>query len=706
MSKSKKPAFNNACLIDSEQFYAVASKSLWLYAPKHAERQGLPSPWLHQRLKFQATALCIFRPDESKPGHLCVASTEGDILLGTDQGTQREKIPDVWALCCIAQIGVHLYATGVNEGCARVWRRFGANDWRRIDNDQMRPESTAIWQDEDFQAYRKERGYTVPQEITEETRIYSIAGLHENALYAVGWGVVDFRKGFQKMHPIAFFYNGENWQEIPLPDDADRICDIYIESDERIWLCGWYGTLLLGNVRDGFYSLGQRVEESWHFFNLCRYHNQIVLAAGDGPWIYEPHAPECGIWKVQTDLTPEVQDSYQVFCRGENLWSIGSRDILRYDGYQWQRIERPDKALGGQSGKPLQQTIEPPIKAHYTPHAQETNEDEEEAVDKPFHFAHLVAQHKNTVILTAFASLTAPQTQIWEYCKTRPAPHWFDMDMLGKACAVTGFNLSYEPKDGEKQEIDDIVVLNEQGRALFLSPTHNPVKEDVLQSHWNAGSRNKVWLLGLKQVGTHLYACGSHGQLYRRSDKGIWCQDDVLLQAIDTPAEQRIDLAAINGMDEYALYVGGWQNAHQPRPKLFFSNGEHWQDIALPKNNGRITDMVIDSEQRVWLCGSEGLFMLGDARQGFINLLKESSSNLHFSSLRGFKDKLYLASNQGLFVFDANAPKRGLVLVNRDLTDSQRLDITPDGDCLWSMGRQAITRFDGETWQRIQFPYS
>jgi len=68
---------------------------------------------------------------------------------------------------------------------------------------------------------------------------------------------------------------------------------------------------------------------------------------------------------------------------------------------------------------------------------------------------------------------------------------------------------------------------------------------------------------------------------------------------------------------------------------------------------------------------------------------------------------LYLTTNQGL-AFDPSVTEHGIVLVNSDLTDSQwlELDITPDGGYLWSMGRQTIAHFDGETWQHIPFPYS
>jgi len=244
MSKSKKPVFNAACLIDNEQFYAIASKSLWLYAPKHAEQQGLACPWLHEKLKWQAAALCVFRPDESKPGHLCVLSTAGDVLLGSDNGTLQEKIPEAFYLSSVTQTGSHLYACGRR---GQVYQRIAENDWRRIDNDQLRAENTAIWQDADFQAARKAQGYgETPAAILEDIHIYRVKGLHENALYAVGQGVVDLRKNVQKAHPIAFFYNGEHWREIPLPDDAERLLDIYIESPERVWLCGWYGTLLVG----------------------------------------------------------------------------------------------------------------------------------------------------------------------------------------------------------------------------------------------------------------------------------------------------------------------------------------------------------------------------------------------------------------------------------------------------------------------------
>ena len=106
-------------------------------------------------------------------------------------------------------------------------------------------------------------------------------------------------------------------------------------------MCGSNGTLLLGNADEGFKSLST-VEDNQLFTSVCKYRDLIFLASNVGLYFYDPSQHEQGINRVKTNLTPELQDANIVDSAGEVLWSIGPKDIARFDGKTWTRVDHPD----------------------------------------------------------------------------------------------------------------------------------------------------------------------------------------------------------------------------------------------------------------------------------------------------------------------------------------------------------------------------
>lgn len=52
--------------------------------------------------------------------------------------------------------------------------------------------------------------------------------------------------------------------------------------------------------------------------------------------------------KVVTDLHPDLQDANIVDSYDKVLWSIGPKDIARFDGKKWERIHHPDNPRIGE----------------------------------------------------------------------------------------------------------------------------------------------------------------------------------------------------------------------------------------------------------------------------------------------------------------------------------------------------------------------
>ena len=103
------------------------------------------------------------------------------------------------------------------------------------------------------------------------------------------------------------------------------------------------------------------------------------------------------------------------------------------------------------------------------------------------------------------------------------------------------------------------------------------------------------------------------------------------------------------------------------------------------------------------MVGHNGTLLLGNARQGFTEL-SSVDDNQNFTGVELFGDKLFLASNLGLFIYDPAHKKieRYATTLMPDLQDTHILE-AKDG-VLWSFGFKDLACCDGKTWTRVDHP--
>ena len=279
-------------------------------------------------------------------------------------------------------------------------------------------------------------------------------------------------------------------------------------------------------------------------------------------------------------------------------------------------------------------------------------------------------------------------------------PQWGRNHQDWRAVSLTYFGPEKE------REFDDVVILSEEGHVRYIGD-HDPLLEKIPGAGvYSKDAKGWGYLADIQQIGEHLYACGYKGQVYKRLGAGDWRHvDGGLLQNPKTPQQNRIALSVINGPHESAIYAAGYQHAEWLPPKAFFFNGKQWFELKLPQVAERIVNMYVESEQHIWMCGSNGTLLLGNATDGFRSLSTVDDNQL-FTSICKFQDKMYLASNLGLFVYDPNDHKAGIQKVVTDLhPDLQDANIVDSYDkVLWSIGPKDIARFDGKKWERIHHP--
>ena len=274
--------------------------------------------WSFHEENHIVTSIAIWRQSKDSPRFFVTLGEDGDIgFMDSDEHT--EKIPGAgvnsedakgWGyMSALKQIGDHLYACG---GAGQVYKRLGPGQWVHMDD-----------------------GLLQEPDVADRLLPRAIDGPHENAIYLVG------SLAAMGHPPRAYFWNGQHWRQLELPPVAERITNIYVESEDRIWLCGANGTLLRGNAEGGFKSLST-TNDNQLFYSLCKFQGKIYLGSNLGLFVYDPNNHAAGISEVATGLTPELQDANIVDSVDGVLWSIGSKDIARFDGQKWERIHHPD----------------------------------------------------------------------------------------------------------------------------------------------------------------------------------------------------------------------------------------------------------------------------------------------------------------------------------------------------------------------------
>jgi hypothetical protein len=246
-------------------------------------------------------------------------------------------------------------------------------------------------------------------------------------------------------------------------------------------------------------------------------------------------------------------------------------------------------------------------------------------------------------------------------------------------------------------------ALSENGEVVLL--VNPPRQEQILEAGLtHPSARGYGYLNNIRQIGERLYACGFSGQVYRRNAPGDWVHmDQGILQPPDKQGGEYF-VQVINGAHEQAIYIAGCEFDPGYPARADFWDGQAWTRLALPASTGRINDIYIESEERVWMCGANGTLILGNARDGFATTNRLGAAQL-FLSFTKYRDRYYLASNLGLFQFDGvpgHLFRKVRTSLTPELADANVVQ-SVDG-VLWSMGTKDIARFDGVTWERFPFP--
>lgn len=259
-------------------------------------------------------------------------------------------------------------------------------------------------------------------------------------------------------------------------------------------------------------------------------------------------------------------------------------------------------------------------------------------------------------------------------------------------------------RDPRQPAARSFAALGENG-VLVMLDTQTHYENIADGGLGRPGAAGYGYLSGLRQIGDHLYACGYGGQVYQRHDADNWRHfDGGLLQSIGTLDGGYAPLV-IDGPDEQDIYLAGSENRRGYPPRADHWDGRKWTRLSLPPESGRITNILVESAKRIWLVGSKGTLLLGNAADGFRNIAPLGEKKL-LLSVAMYKGVGYLATNVGLFKFDSARSGTGFVKVRTGLMpELQDANVVQSIEgVLWALGSKDLARFDGFSWERFHHP--
>jgi len=186
------------------------------------------------------------------------------------------------------------------------------------------------------------------------------------------------------------------------------------------------------------------------------------------------------------------------------------------------------------------------------------------------------------------------------------------------------------------------------------------------------------------------YVCGDSGQIYRRENSGWVHFDEGVLERGD-PLKV-VGLNSIDGISEQDIYACG------RRAALFHYDGKAWKRLP-PPTPVHLKAVCCVSAKEVYLAGNDGVLLKGFKETWEIVPTPPRTGN--FSAVKKFQDKLYLASDRGLFEYDGKKVER-VVTGLKPAPNAYRLDAN-DG-VLWSFGTRNLCFFDGKAWTYVKHP--
>lgn len=271
---------------------------------------------------------------------------------------------------------------------------------------------------------------------------------------------------------------------------------------------------------------------------------------------------------------------------------------------------------------------------------------------------------------------------------------WFNWLKLG--CNIIGITFEENESEGRIHLMDEEGFFSHASESEKLS-NWSKIKDAGVYS---ADAKNYGYLNRLRVLQDNLYAVGNSGQIYRSMDnKTKWAHFDkgILQQPIDKDSRTKdiIDLKDISGINNDLYCCGDYSS-------LYHFSSNRWEKINISSCHGDLYEIVYESEDNIYICGSNGTLLQGNKASGFLNICPENIS-MDFISIADHKGSLYLASDNQIFRCDYSGKNFEQVdVLHRN--DISFKNLISTGEILWSIGFKEVIYLDGNEWIAIPNP--
>lgn len=265
---------------------------------------------------------------------------------------------------------------------------------------------------------------------------------------------------------------------------------------------------------------------------------------------------------------------------------------------------------------------------------------------------------------------------------------------------------AYRGGTGNLPDGSRYVALGQHGTVHFNERNTPTFKETIPGAGMLDGNFGGL-MNHIRSIDGELWACGQHGQVYRRLKRDDWRRADEGIRVLVDPAKYSNDMEAmlekmmnapmlscIDGSSSKDVYVVGMQGY------MAHFDGHQWTTIQLPVDE-HLEWVRCYGPDEVWACGYNGTLLRGNARAGF-KTMSGLDDHQTFVCLTKFGNVVYLAAEEGLYVWNGKSIVEVRTELEPAIQDAWRVDHV-DG-VLWSVGVTDIVRFDGKKWERVEHP--
>jgi len=291
--------------------------------------------WFHHDLNgHRVVSVCLRRAHGSISRAACALSEEGMVELANTSGQTLEQIPGaglrtgsrgLGAMRRIREIDQHLLACGAgNQVYLRQTDGWTALDRQLVSLARATPSTLAgglhashgILSDDALLALTNDMGGLGGFD--------DIGGMSLSDLYVCG------------LAGALWHWNGNDWTRLESPSDDHLHC-LHAVSDQRIWVCGHNGTLLLGNRKQGFQSV-PGADGSRHYWSVREFGGVVYLGSANGLLTYD-NGHLARLLLPRETRPPVVQ---AIDSTDNVLWVVTDRSIARMNDGKWEIFLHPD----------------------------------------------------------------------------------------------------------------------------------------------------------------------------------------------------------------------------------------------------------------------------------------------------------------------------------------------------------------------------